>query len=185
MRIVVAHVYKAQGEVSLTPAQRDLFREQEMKEYQESVTRSSRLYPDSTEPKVIQHSQIISEVGEGPVSDKLVDLAGQYDADLIVLGAKKKPGIFKRLFGQISQGLIYQTRLAILIVPENNIAHAPKCVGLVEVFPGELESLDKQVNSNMLIGDLEKLWFTCCSSGIDKKVKQLDARNATSMIEGE
>ena len=119
MRIVVGHVYKPHSTEHLSRAQRELFRQNEMKRYESKLIRSSRLYPHATRPDIVHHSEVVTAVGEGGVSDGLKRLSSEFECRVIVLGVKKNPGIMKRLFGQISQSLIFQSDRDILLVPED------------------------------------------------------------------
>lgn len=158
MRIVVAHIYKPQTNEHLSRSQRELFRQNEMKRYESRLVRSSRLYPHASKPDIIHHTEVVIAIEEGGVSDGLQKLAAEYNCSVIVLGVKKNPGIMKRLFGQISQSLIFQSRPHVLLIPEvhdGSIAvQSALCLAL-----NDEEGIQQRLGSTGLFPDVETVEF--------------------------
>ena len=185
MRIVVGHVYKPHSTEHLSRAQRELFRQNEMKRYESKLIRSSRLYPHATRPDIVHHSEVVTAVGEGGVSDGLKRLSSEFECRVIVLGVKKNPGIMKRLFGQISQSLIFQSDRDILLVPEDfDLQGGVRMITCLSLFEDdEIGIRAKLTKSNMFpaaetnvlsVGNGKDQWRNLASHATDLFAMQLD-----------
>ena len=54
---------------------------------------------------------------QGPTTDTLLDEADRIKADLIVMGSHGRGGLFKALVGSVSEQVLKQSRVPVLIVP--------------------------------------------------------------------
>ncbi len=61
--------------------------------------------------------EITLKVGEGDFADIIVNRADNYNSDLIVLGSHKKGWFEKMLAGDITEKVLHQTQVPLLIVP--------------------------------------------------------------------
>lgn len=129
--ITVIHVYKQRHVGSLSEDQVQAFIRKERLDHIDRARRFSGLYPDIVKPEIVSQCKVETIVAEGPVSDTILEEARTHEADVIVIGSKKHPGILKSWFGQISATLIYSKVCPVLVVPEENIEVGVDRIGLV------------------------------------------------------
>jgi nucleotide-binding universal stress UspA family protein len=60
---------------------------------------------------------ILVKVGEGNFADIILNRADNYNSDLIVLGSHKKGWFEKMLVGDVTEKVLHQTEIPLLIVP--------------------------------------------------------------------
>ena len=103
LKLVVSHVFREASHGLLTEKQLAQYKGQEKHKSMEQVKRFSSVAPDLTsEDAVMRHQiEVISE--QGSPSQVIIELADKKMAECIVIGAKRSPGLLKRLFGQVSQ----------------------------------------------------------------------------------
>lgn len=129
--ITVIHVYKQRLSGNLSVDQANVFVQKEKLEHMDRARRFSGMYPDIVKPEIVSQCKVETLVAEGPVSDTILEEARRHEADVIVIGSKKHPGILKSWFGQISATLIYSRTCPVLVVPEDNIEVGVDRIGLV------------------------------------------------------
>ena len=61
--------------------------------------------------------EITLKVGEGNFADIILNRADNYNSDLIVLGSHKKGWFEKMLSGDVTERVLHQTRVPLLIIP--------------------------------------------------------------------
>lgn len=130
--------------------------------YQAFLTRArkfSRLYPDITDPKILQQVAVEVEVTEGQVTQRILALAKEHKVDLLVIGSKAHPGIFKRMFGHYAKGLIHGAPMPLLVVPEHNTHQRPKRAVLIARSRMEEMRMLGWMDDQAFLSDVDR---TCC-----------------------
>jgi len=158
-QIYVAHIYRHQNPVSLTEDQRRRYHQKKFEEFRQRTIRFSSLYPDLTTPDLLTHCHVSIDIEEGYASTKLLELAQRHDADLLILGAKRHPGLFKKLFGQVSQKLIHAPSCSVLVVPEEFKGGYPERVGVLCLDKQDEDYLSDWVDKKGMLNEIDTEYF--------------------------
>ena len=84
---------------------------------------------------------------EGPKADKILDLAGQLGADLIVIGTRGQGAVGRLLLGSVAEGIVYHARCPILVVRGGDPAWPP-----ARVVVGDDGSEDARAAARLAFG---------------------------------
>lgn len=84
---------------------------------------------------------------EGPKADKILDLAGQLGADLIVIGTRGQGAVERLLLGSVAEGIVYHARCPILVVRGGDPAWPP-----ARVVVGDDGSEDARAAARLAFG---------------------------------
>ena len=173
-QIFVAHIYKQQNSIALNEDQRIRNHQQEFEAFRQRTIRFSRLYPDTTTPELLAHCLVSTDVEAGIASSKLLELTERHHADVLILGAKRYPGLFKKLFGQVSLRLIYSPSCAVLVVPEEYKGGYPERIGALCVDDQDEEYLSNWVKKAELLNGIETEYYLL-HSNVDTPTPSLPA----------
>lgn len=157
--IFVAHIYNSKGSVALNDDQRRRQHQLEFEAFRLRTIRFSRLYPDITTPDLAAHCQVATDVEEGYATEKLLELTQRHNADMLVLGAKRHPGLFRKVFGKVSERLIYSRAFPVLIVPEAFKGGYPERIGAICVNKADDEYLTDWLKTSEFSEGLEVTCF--------------------------
>ncbi len=158
-QIFVAHIYKHQTSIALNDEQRSRNHQQEFEAFKQRTIRFSRLYPDTISLELLTHCEVSTDVEVGIASTKLHELADRHHADVLVIGAKRYPGLFRKLFGHVSQRLIYSPGCAVLVVPEEYKGGYPKRIGALCLDNHDEAYLSDWVAEKGLVNGIEMDYF--------------------------
>ncbi|RLD18354.1 MAG: hypothetical protein DRI69_10465, partial [Bacteroidetes bacterium] len=127
------------------------------------------------------HCLVSTDVEEGIASIKLLELSQRHRADILILGAKRYPGLVKKLFGQVSQQLIYSPTCAVLVVPEEYKGGRPARIGALCLAQPDEVYLSDWIKAKDLFNGLEIAYFLLHGNAEPiSPSRQTDARHIIS-----
>ncbi|MDX1478829.1 MAG: universal stress protein [Saprospiraceae bacterium] len=159
MQIYVAHVYRHGTHPHLTPAQLERFYAQEYAAFEARTRRFSQQYPNLMDTQMVLRCAVEIDVTEGETSAALKRMAIEHDVDLIAIGSKTRPGLFRRLFGHLSRRLIHFQQKPLLIVPEAYHGDRPNRIALFASDQAGLEAIRTWVGKQEMFRDCRLMAF--------------------------
>lgn len=159
--MLIAHIYHHEAQPQFPVGTRDL-ESVYRKEYDNFVTRAkrfARLYPDSSDPELIMRCTVSTEVSEGDAAQQIASIAKKHGVDLIVVGAKTRPGLLARMFGNVSQHLIYDAPYPVLIVPEGYRQGKPDEIGILVRHNVDAEIANDWIDKSKLLVQTKRFYL--------------------------
>ena len=147
-RVIVLHVFHRSRFLHLNESQKEQFYQKQHEVFLDRTRQFSRLYPNAVESEELMRVEISAEVEEGSAAGIISSTATEKNVDMIVIVAKEHPGLFRRLFGQVSRKLIYDLSIPVLIVPEGFTGGLPERIGVLRTSPQDTESITHWVETH-------------------------------------
>ena len=163
--VFVAHIYKRSALKQLAPMNVAEFHEQGYEDFVKRAQKFSRLYPNLTDPHVVMRTAVEIEVTEGHASIELMEIGQLQNVDMIVIGSKEKPGIFRRIFGHLSRQLIHGGPAPVLVVPEVYTLAGPGKIALLSLDPTDEEFMSDWLDKVEVLRKVERV---CCMASTDR-----------------
>lgn len=161
LQMLIAHIYHHEAQPQFPVGTRDL-ESAYRKEYDAFVKRAkrfARLYPDSLDPELIMRCSVSTEVSEGDAAQQIASIAKKYGVDLVVVGAKTRPGLLARMFGNVSQHLIYDAPYPVLIVPESYRKGSPDEIGILVRHNIDAQIANAWVDNSKLLSQTKRFYL--------------------------